>query len=426
MILYSKNIHGLSLFNTLHRIKLENPNLEIDLRNDIDQIPDDKTLIFYEIDLLEHINYDIIWSDLTKTHEQNIALQVSNLRDGIGTVIPPILIKKLRTGSAYLILSFLMENYMGMDFIEIIAQHLNLKGIPLEKVIYLTNTVNSKELFLKECVDRAVKPKINIEGFPYFLLSLYNLSFEFGSGITNYTVDSKQKPFMCLNRRFRNHRGIFYLMIYANNLLDNFYYSLDQIDPDSRLPNVTDKVKSTTARDFLKGCLFSNYIDPNQFSDQVLDNAINQLPLILDTATFEYPNKENKDLITYFENSLISVVTETNFNDNIHLTEKIFRAMYNLHPFILLSSHGSLKYLRSLGFITFNIFWDESYDDESHHGRRIEKVLNLVKEISTWSQERRFQFSMSVQPILEHNKKLVINSVHFSKKYIDHLRSSYT
>ena len=100
--------------------------------------------------------------------------------------------------------------------------------------------------------------------------------------------------------------------------------------------------------------------------------------------------------------------------------------MYNLHPFILISSQGSLKYLQSLGFITFNIFWDESYDDEAHSGKRVEKIFNLVKEISTWSKTRRFQFSMSIQPILEHNKKLVTDRFHFSKKYIDHFKSSYT
>ena len=425
MILYSKNLQGLTLFNTLHKVKLGNPNLEIDLRTDIDQIPDDNTLIFYELDILDHINYEIICSDPNKTYEQNIALQISRLRDGIGTSLPPTLIKKLRMGSAYLIISFLMENYMGLDFIEIVADHLNLKGIPLEKVIYLTNSVNAKEIFLKECNDKGVTSKINVEGLPYFLLCLYELETEFGSGITNYTVNSKQKLFICLNRRFRHHRGIFYLMVYEHGLLDHFYYSLDKIDPDSRLPNATDKVKSHTARNFLQDSVFG-YSDKEQFSEQTIDDALKQLPLILDTSTFEYPNKQNKDLITYFENSLISVVTETNFNDNIHITEKTFRAMYNLHPFILLSSQGSLKYLRSLGFITFNIFWDESYDDESHCGIRLEKIFDLVKEISTWSKTRRFQFSMSIQPILEHNKKLVIDSFHFSKKYIDHFKTSYT
>ena len=63
-------------------------------------------------------------------------------------------------------------------------------------------------------------------------------------------------------------------------------------------------------------------------------------------------------------NSRIEVVLETLFDDNRnHLTEKTLRPIACQQPFIIAATPGSLEYLRSYGFRTFEGIWDESYDD---------------------------------------------------------------
>jgi hypothetical protein len=53
----------------------------------------------------------------------------------------------------------------------------------------------------------------------------------------------------------------------------------------------------------------------------------------------------------YYQSSLISVVTETNFkNNDIFNTEKIFKPMIHRHPFILVGSYKTLEYLKEMGY----------------------------------------------------------------------------
>lgn len=412
MIVYNSDFTGLNLSNVLYSNwcldPLKLPNLQIyKFFSEIKK----HDIIFYEIEIGKYISWEaalnsnnmfITWSDL-----------ICNQDNGILEHIPMNVLMKARRGEAYLIFSQLMEDYMGFDFVSRLSNYLSQKGIPLNKVIYLTNSLNASQLYAEQCSNNGLSPKINVLGVPYFLLSLYNLNREFGTGITEYSVSAKNRTFLCLNRRFRFHRGYFYIQVYRHKLLDHFYFSMDEIDPDQR-EIVNRNFFSSTAYDFLKSVgdqtNSSNLVD--------IEQATKLLPLTLDTNTFNYPNINNNDLITYFENSLISVVTETNFSDNVHITEKTFKAIYNLHPFILVSSHHSLKYLRSLGFYTFNNYWDESYDDEPDIHVRMNKIINLIRSISQWDNNRRLSFSINIKSYLEYNKKLLLKTDRFINQYV--------
>jgi hypothetical protein len=60
-----------------------------------------------------------------------------------------------------------------------------------------------------------------------------------------------------------------------------------------------------------------------------------------------------------------------------------------------------------MGFKTFNDFWDESYDEELDHVERMNKILNVVKFISDWSESKKLEFSHQVAEILRHNNFLL-------------------
>ena len=88
----------------------------------------------------------------------------------------------------------------------------------------------------------------------------------------------------------------------------------------------------------------------------------------------------------------ISVVLETIVDgDKIHLTEKILRPIACGHPFVLVAGPGSLAYLKSYGFKTFDCVIDESYDQQTDTVKRLEMVVQLMKQIqqlsaSDWEQ----------------------------------------
>lgn len=102
--------------------------------------------------------------------------------------------------------------------------------------------------------------------------------------------------------------------------------------------------------------------------------------------------------------SLVYVPTETvYFGRRTHITEKTFKAIALGMPFVLVAAAGSLEYLRSYGFRTFDSVWDESYDTETDDLARLESVTGLLKYLDDMSDRERHQIQRHVLPVVEHN-----------------------
>ena len=102
--------------------------------------------------------------------------------------------------------------------------------------------------------------------------------------------------------------------------------------------------------------------------------------------------------------SLAYLVTETVATGRRHhLTEKTFKPICLGMPFVLVSTAGSLKYLRSYGFKTFDSIWDESYDSETDDKKRLIMIADLLKQLDQLdSNESQLLFKKAI-PIIEHN-----------------------
>ncbi len=79
----------------------------------------------------------------------------------------------------------------------------------------------------------------------------------------------------------------------------------------------------------------------------------------------------------------IEIVLETLYDDDRqHLTEKSLRPIACGHPFIIVGTPGSLKYLHSYGFQTFGQFIDESYDQIVDPVQRLTAIINLMSTLA--------------------------------------------
>jgi len=101
------------------------------------------------------------------------------------------------------------------------------------------------------------------------------------------------------------------------------------------------------------------------------------------------------------------VIEDPVFCDWHRITEKTMKPMVSFRPFILLSTPGTLSYLRSQGFKTFSAWWDESYDDITDHYKRIEKVYEIAEFINSLSRQDVLNMYNSMQEVLLHNQKMV-------------------
>ena len=126
------------------------------------------------------------------------------------------------------------------------------------------------------------------------------------------------------------------------------------------------------------------------------------------------------------QTSAIHIVAETVFDRNkIHLTEKIFKPMVMMQPFIVFAGAGSLEYLKNYGFRTFGDVWDESYDLEIDHAARYAKILRLINKLSKASHAEIDHLLDRCAPIVEHNHR-VFFSEGFEQQMLSELKSNMT
>jgi hypothetical protein len=77
------------------------------------------------------------------------------------------------------------------------------------------------------------------------------------------------------------------------------------------------------------------------------------------------------------------------------LSEKILKCLMSGMPFVVVATPHFLKYLKDLGFHTYNELWDESYDSELDYIKRIDKIVDLCNNLNTFDwQEHRSELEL--------------------------------
>jgi hypothetical protein len=146
------------------------------------------------------------------------------------------------------------------------------------------------------------------------------------------------------------------------------------------------------------GPLGSGEIDylPNKYQNSLLElEDLN--PIEIDTKNLKDKRGFNTmfaDRSDLYLETFFSVVSET---------------LFNLHPFIVMSTPHTLKKLRELGFKTFGSFIDETYDEVEDNKKRVELIFKELDKIRTTPIDELKGWWKSIVPILEHNQKHFLN-----------------
>lgn len=117
----------------------------------------------------------------------------------------------------------------------------------------------------------------------------------------------------------------------------------------------------------------------------------------------------------YYMKAFCVVANETRFYQPTgNFSEKTNNAMIYKRPFVCVAPPFTLEYIRKLGFKTFNNFWDESYDTETDHNKRLEMIYSVLDGIKQKSIEELKMLLVEMQDILDHNQKLA-NKIYTNK-----------
>ena len=324
-------------------------------------------------------------------------LHAFHFNDGIldQNSISPLVIERIKNKTAYILITLLFEGYLSDKFLSSMQEYFRHKNIPLTQIVYVTNCGNGKDVYENYCQRHNIVPEMHMEYLPVFRVDKTDIENALVKySLEGYTPGPKEKTFLCFNRRYSDHRLLFFMMTVKKNLVDKFYMSMAASQPES------DRTFKTNAEYLIYR--HNTY----GITTEDIDNCNFLLPLVLDNDNFnQYPMETAVDPVEkFYKNSLINIINETYFFNNIiHITEKTYKPIAFLQPFILLGAAGSLQHIKDMGFKTFGEFWDESYDTEIDDPIRFTKIVNIVEEISNWSEQKKIDFSYKIKGILEYN-----------------------
>lgn len=223
------------------------------------------------------------------------------------------------------------------------------------------------------------------------------------------------KKFLNLNRRWRKHRPMLVGLLYLNELLDQGYVSFaDNVDGES-----WDSIWSFMdhyAKD-IKGTELYTLLTENK-------DKLESIPtMYLDTPNLHINQVQvNNGLDDFYENSYFSIVSETNYfkemGEAIFLSEKVFKPVLKMHPFILASRPHSMRKFSELGYKTFSPFIDESYDVEEDDSKRLLMIVEETKRLCNLSKTELETFLHGCKEICEHNYQLLVGKKFNQNEYI--------
>lgn len=310
---------------------------------------------------------------------------------------PQHITHQVRCGRGYFLIDASAEAWVEDPHLTAMHSYFDFHHIPLCKVIYLTGCMNANKLYDDWLERKGINnplQKMNIISFPISQDSLAIYFDVYKPQVPEYDTERvPEKLFLGWNRRFRDHRIALAVGLDKLGLLDRSYISMGKTDPE----NVNITVES----------MFNPYyLSDLQISSADVNNLVGKLPLILDGETdvvrmcqdFDDANRP------FYQNSLVSIITETNFNANeVTLTEKSFKPSKEKHPFIIVGAPGALQAFRDMGFKTFSEFWDENYDNLTDPRQRMTAILNVMQYIGSWNHDQIRDFRRRVKPVLDHN-----------------------
>jgi len=320
----------------------------------------------------------------------------------IEIAIPTHIQNTIKTGSLKLIIVNYLEGFHIV--VDYIYKRLIIdKGLPTNKIYFFSESYNITDAI-----------KIASQSYSLPEIKTYYLRF-FENSVARQELSHKnilqkniKKKFINLNRRWRPHRPTLVGLLHARNLLQHGYVSLP---------------KSLEGHDYKQSFDFLCYLNrQNENVSELLADykpEITNLPeLVVDRNDFD--NNEPlanhlPNLAKFYNETMFSVVSETNFYKEFHretsifFTEKTYKAIAHKHPFILVSMDKSLRALRTLGYKTFSPFIKEDYDEIDNDAYRMSVILHEIERLCNMDEKQTNEFIIGCQEICEHNYKLLMS-----------------
>lgn len=317
--------------------------------------------------------------------------------------------------SFYLLINYSMEGVFPSDFFVNLYSILDDNKIPHSKVIVLSSAVDINNLHKK--IRNHNPNKIHTMYYPWSLRLKSKEMKEIYEGedykfwdnieqkntiVHEHDLDRsiiRKNKFILMNRRLRPHRWALLSLLGESFIKENL------VSFDSKLFYRENHI------DF-----FQHHVSEKN-KDYAFESAQDLYKIKKSVIDYEDLNSVwgfNFELKEPYLDSYIHICTETNFyEDGLYFSEKTWKPMAHLQPFIHLNKSGALSELKKLGFKTFEPFINEDYDNEVDDRKRMDMIYNEISKINKLSIKEIHEWYYSIYDILIYNRDLLFS---FSNK----------
>lgn len=353
------------------------------------QIEDDNFIYIYPLEIKDTLS--------ALNRENKFELNGESYKWYLRDIIPTDILDKCKTGKVKILVNIIHDPLYDSDNIQKFELQMNELGISSSNIIFLGGSE------FQQYYEKYPKSKVKIYNGHLFIRGYADMMKSFPTiGNLGYMCElveekdldeNKIRPykFLCNNKTMtKEHRSTMaYFAIKYDLLKDGMFSFIQKIDKDSLRAQIAKLIEN-----------------PNEEYIETIESI---LPYELDTHHLSENQKTNfgatNNMKGWYTDTYVNLVTETFFGRNVFLSEKIFKPLSNLQPFIVLGDYKTLAELKRLGFKTFEPFIDESYDLEMNPKLRMEKIEKEIEKLNNKSIEEIHNWYYSIKDILIHNQQ---------------------
>lgn len=347
--------------------------------------------------------YPIVYSPIAGENRDDRTLEY------FGTT-PPAVLDALRNGRGLFVIDHSNEGFEPKrQALHVIHDRIAALGIPPRRVMFLTQNVRFEDRYedWRRRLGSDAPERFNVGIYHCFLrqMSTYAArelipSGEFAKrrqahGAAIEAGAARPKRFLCLNFTPRGHRLATMLHIMQHGLEERGHISF---------PGLANRKLSIAGRT-------EDLLEKQPFPDlpalrALLPTLEGQPPRQLDTDPFARISPViDVGQWWYYAETHFSLVTESGVHAKGHerFTEKPFKAVLGLHPFLILGLPRTLALMRDYGFRSFAPHFDESYDAMDRDEDRVAAVLAEFRRLCALSDADWAKLGRDVSDAVRHN-----------------------
>ena len=313
--------------------------------------------------------------------------------------LPKKEIKKLQTGNTFLVIDYTDEGYSSIHnkIFDYIYNNIKTYNIDPSRIIYLSSNLRDNQAIANYCSWKKVSP-IHVLGFRNFeaittsmVATIKKDSKQFKHIYTSTVKNHTDKIYSCLSRVNRIHRVYAAYKLSNSDIGNSGLISHNSLDENFHLP----------------------FLDNNNIEKKKFNNWANNLPLEVDRGDFS--NNHDWQMVLsadkIFTSTIFHIANESLADDfyktSLFYTEKTFKPIFFMQPFVIYGQPGINKTLQSLGFEIFDDLFDYSFDEEEDMYKRfdllLKSILPVVQSLQSMTSRQRVEWRF------RHSEKLIKN-----------------